>query len=56
MLTLSDHAPHHQEPEGQSALMASALSLDRSADGVYGVMRSRSFCGVQHGDVAANTL
>ncbi len=47
MLTLSDLAPHHQEPEGQSAVMAGALSLDRSAGGVCGVMRSRSFCGVQ---------
>ena len=50
MLTLSDRAPHHLEPEGQSAVMAGALSLDRSAGGVYGVMRSRSFCGVQRGE------
>ena len=32
-LTLSDLAPHHLEPEGQSAVMAGALSLDRSAGG-----------------------
>ena len=49
-LTLSDLAPHHLEPEGQSAVMAGALSLDRSAGGVCGVMRSRSFCGVQRGE------
>ena len=49
-LTLSDLAPHHLEPEGQSAVMAGALSLDRSTGGVYGVMRSRSFCGVQRGE------
>ena len=40
-LTLSDLTPHHQEPEGQSAVMAGALSLGRSAGGVCGVMRSR---------------
>ena len=45
-LTLSDLAPHHQEPEGQSAVMAGALSLDRSTGGVCGAMRSRSSCGV----------
>ena len=50
-LTLSDRAPHHQEPEGPSAVRAGALSLDRSAGGVYGVMRSRSFCGVQYGEL-----
>ena len=50
-LTLSDLAPHHQEPEGQSAVLAGALSLDRSAGGVYGAMRSRSFCGVQYGEL-----
>ena len=55
-LTLSDLAPHHLEPEGQSAVMAGALSLDRSAGGVCGVMRSRSFCGYNVGNVAANTL
>ena len=49
-LTLSDLAPHHLEPEGQSAVMAGALSLDRSAGGVCGVMRSRSFCVVQRGE------
>ena len=49
-LTLSDHAPYHLEPEGQSAVMAGALSLDRSAGGVCGAMRSRSFCGVQNGE------
>ena len=36
--------------EGQSAVMAGALSLDRSAGGVCGVMRPRSFCGVQRGE------
>ena len=45
-LTLSDLAPHHLEPEGQSAVMAGALSLDRSTGGVCGAMRSRSSCGV----------
>ena len=49
-LTLSDRAPHHLEPEGQSAVMAGALSIDRSTGGVYGVMRSRSFCEVQRGE------
>ena len=41
-LTRSDLAPHHLEPDGQSAMLASALSPDRSAGSVCGAMRSRS--------------
>ena len=55
-LTLSDLTPHHQEPEGQSAVMAGALSLGRSAGGVCGVMRPVHFVGYNVGNVAANTL
>ena len=47
---VSDLAPHHLEPEGQSAILAGALSPDRSAGGVCGAMRSRSSCGVPHGE------
>ena len=48
--------PRREGAGTQSAVMAGALSLDRSAGGVCGVMRSRSSCGVQRGNVAANTL
>ena len=55
-LTLSDLAPHHLEPEGQSTMLAGAFSPDRSAGGVCGAMRSRSSCGVQHGERECNGL
>ena len=55
-LTLSDLAPHLPEPEGQSTMLAGAFSPDRSAGGVCGAMRSRSSCGVQHGEHGCHGL
>ena len=55
-LTLSDLTPRHLEPEGQSAMLAGVLSPDRSAGGVCGAMRSRSSCGVPHGERKCNGL
>ena len=55
-LTISDLAPEYLESEGQSAMLAGALSPDQSAGGVCGSMRPRSSCAVPHGERRCNGL